>query len=238
MIIERKNFITNTSALILVIISYYMPQSIYKQIVASASVFALAGAATNWLAIYMLFEKIPYLYGSGIIPTQFGSFKIGIEKLVMGQFFTNDTLGRYLKSDELSGDKLWKIIGPKIDYDAVFGALTQGVKESPMGGMLGMVGGDDMLNSLKPSIVPKLEKEFSSIVKNMSLDGDEKSDDYLQRIRAQIHSVVKLRLDELTPQMVKEIIQEMIRAHLGWLVVWGGIFGGLLGIIAEGLKII
>ena len=32
--------------------------------------------------------------------------------------------------------------------------------------------------------------------------------------------------------MVKEIIQTMIREHLGWLVVWGGVFGGLFGLIA------
>jgi hypothetical protein len=30
--------------------------------------------------------------------------------------------------------------------------------------------------------------------------------------------------------MVKEIIQTMIRQHLGWLVVWGGVFGGLIGL--------
>jgi len=31
--------------------------------------------------------------------------------------------------------------------------------------------------------------------------------------------------------MVKDIIQKMIRAHLGWLVVWGGVIGGLIGLI-------
>jgi hypothetical protein len=30
--------------------------------------------------------------------------------------------------------------------------------------------------------------------------------------------------------MVKEIIQTMIRKHLGWLVVWGGVFGGIIGL--------
>jgi Na+/H+ antiporter NhaD/arsenite permease-like protein len=32
--------------------------------------------------------------------------------------------------------------------------------------------------------------------------------------------------------MVKDIIQQMIKKHLGWLVVWGGVFGGLIGLIA------
>ena len=33
--------------------------------------------------------------------------------------------------------------------------------------------------------------------------------------------------------MVKEIIQKMIRSHLGWLVVWGGVFGSLIGLASS-----
>ena len=46
-----------------------------------------------------------------------------------------------------------------------------------------------------------------------------------------IEEVVDNRLNELTPQKVKEIIEEMIKEHLGWLVVWGGIFGFIIGVI-------
>ncbi|MDW2334446.1 DUF445 domain-containing protein, partial [Vibrio sp. 1069] len=31
---------------------------------------------------------------------------------------------------------------------------------------------------------------------------------------------------------VKEMVQRMIKEHLGWLVVWGGVFGGLIGVIS------
>jgi hypothetical protein len=34
----------------------------------------------------------------------------------------------------------------------------------------------------------------------------------------------------MTPQLVKEIVQDMIREHLGWLVIWGCVVGGLLGL--------
>ncbi len=36
--------------------------------------------------------------------------------------------------------------------------------------------------------------------------------------------------------MVKTIIEDMIRKHLGWLVVWGGVFGGLIGVVANVLQ--
>ena len=45
-----------------------------------------------------------------------------------------------------------------------------------------------------------------------------------------VEQIVDQRLDELTPVQVKNIIQEMIRKHLGWLVVWGGVVGGFIGI--------
>ena len=32
--------------------------------------------------------------------------------------------------------------------------------------------------------------------------------------------------------MVKEIIQKMIKEHLGWLVVWGGVFGAVIGLVS------
>ena len=54
------------------------------------------------------------------------------------------------------------------------------------------------------------------------------SDQFVQKL----DSLLKARLDELTPEMVKEIMQRMIKRHLGWLVVWGGVFGGVIGLTA------
>ena len=35
----------------------------------------------------MLFERIPFLYGSGVVELRFKDFKRGIKNLVMSQFF-------------------------------------------------------------------------------------------------------------------------------------------------------
>ena len=52
-----------------------------------------------------------------------------------------------------------------------------------------------------------------------------------QDLIIKIENVLDARLADLTPKDIKRIIQQMIREHLGWLVVWGGFFGGLLGLI-------
>jgi len=32
--------------------------------------------------------------------------------------------------------------------------------------------------------------------------------------------------------MVKEMVQNIIKEHLGWLVIWGAVFGGLIGFVS------
>ena len=30
-----------------------------------------------------------------------------------------------------------------------------------------------------------------------------------------------------------QLIEEIMRSHLGWLVIWGNVFGAVLGVLAE-----
>ena len=46
------------------------------------------------------------------------------------------------------------------------------------------------------------------------------------------------RLQELTPEKVKTLMEEVIRTHLGWLIVWGNIFGGGIGVITYCLALL
>jgi len=43
-------------------------------------VFALSGSVTNWIAVHMLFDKVPFLYGSGVILDRFEDIKLGLKK--------------------------------------------------------------------------------------------------------------------------------------------------------------
>ena len=45
--------------------------------------------------------------------------------------------------------------------------------------------------------------------------------------------IISDKIDCITPIMVKNIIQDIIKKHLGWLVVWGGVFDGIIGFIAS-----
>jgi len=64
--IVNKSLLTNLISAFILAGGYFLENNLLKMI----GLFALSGALTNWLAIHMLFEKIPGLVGSGVIPKQ------------------------------------------------------------------------------------------------------------------------------------------------------------------------
>ncbi len=227
----NKSVITNLIAATLVAVGYLQSQAL----VFSVGSFALAGALTNWLAVHMLFEKVPGFYGSGVIPARFEEFKGGIRVLMMEQFFTADNIERFLSGGGRQAIDLTSVI-EKTDLSPAFDGLVNVIQESSFGGMLAMVGGVEALQPLRAPFTQRMKLSLQEISKTDEFSGmlreglmNSSRDD---SIREKISSVIDKRLDELTPQLVKEIIQTMIKQHLGWLVVWGGVLGGVIGLIA------
>jgi uncharacterized membrane-anchored protein YjiN (DUF445 family) len=230
----NKSLATNLIAAGFVVLGFVSP--LWAELFRSIGLFALSGALTNWLAVHMLFEKVPGLYGSGVIPERFGEFKSGIRELILNQFFQAETIDRLLGDQtEHPAIDLEPVIDT-VDTDGLFAGLTEVVKSSSFGGMLSMVGGEAALEPLKEPFGRKAREllgavtrtpEFQRAVHDKVLKGQ-----LTDGLRHRVETLVDARLDELTPQMVKEIVQDMIRRHLGWLVVWGGFFGALVGVVA------
>lgn len=199
--------------------------------------FALSGALTNWLAVHMLFEKVPGLYGSGVIPARFEDFKRGIKTLMMDQFFTAENIERFLGPEEGKQPDLHLApVIEKVDFSPTFDSLIEVIQNSSFGGMLAMVGGTEVLEPLREPFIVKMKTSIEDMTRDEQfialLREELESPNVLAEMQDKVEAVVQQRLDELTPQLVKQIIQQMIKEHLGWLVVWGGVFGGLIGLLA------
>ncbi|MFK5948692.1 MAG: DUF445 domain-containing protein [Methylococcales bacterium] len=231
--IFNKSFFTNFIAMAIIATGYLCP--IQSELVKSIGFFALSGAITNWIAIHMLFEKVPLLYGSGVIPNRFEEFKLSIKNLMMNQFFTLENIEQFIHTEEQQGEKLLNIepLMEAVDYDKIFEGLISSIMESSFGGMLQMMGGEEALiplkepftEKMKVTLVEMVESEKFKAALEQSLDAHKIGEDIITKVE----TVIDKRLNELTPQLVKEMVQEIIRKHLGWLVVWGGVFGGLIG---------
>jgi len=235
----NKSFFTNLCALSIAILAYYTKQDL----IFTMAVFALSGAITNWLAIHMLFEKVPGLYGSGVIPAHFEEFKQGIRNLIMSQFFTDENIDRFLTQDKNSASRphLAPVI-ERIDLSPAFDTLVKTIMESSFGGMLAMVGGEEALKPLRQPFIDNMRMAIVDITSSDEFSAllieELEQPNVIADLKDNIQNILDQRLDELTPQMVKSIIQDMIRKHLGWLVVWGGIFGALIGLLSAQLGLI
>ncbi|MFT5367087.1 MAG: uncharacterized membrane protein YheB (UPF0754 family) [Candidatus Latescibacterota bacterium] len=230
----NKSLATNLIAIACIALGYVSP--VFSKHILAIGLFAASGAITNWLAIHMLFEKVPGLYGSGVIPDRFEEFKTGIHALIMKQFFTAENVANFFAAQT---EDMKKSFNPDpvieaIDFDRIFVRLIEAVMGSPFGSMLGFVGGPSALQPLKEPFIEKVQEEIRLLlVSPHFLDAIQKaagSDEHTDEIIDKVDAIVVHRLNELTPEIVKTIIQDMIRQHLGWLVVWGGVFGGLIGL--------
>jgi uncharacterized membrane protein YheB (UPF0754 family) len=220
----NKSLITNLLAILIIIVGYLYQED--YQFIIITGVFALSGSITNWLAIHMLFEKIPLLYGSGVILDKFEDIKIGIKNLILQELFTETQINNFLLDNKVTSSDT---IINKIDFDKVFIGLVEAIEGSQLGGMLAMVGGRKALDPLKDPFTKKLKIIIEDFVtENTSNDN---GSDTTASLLLKIENILDARLADLSPEDIKLIIQKMIKEHLGWLVVWGGFFGGLLGLI-------
>jgi uncharacterized membrane protein YheB (UPF0754 family) len=234
----NKSSGTNLISAACVILGLFLPAPLHRPVL-MIGLFGLSGALTNWLAIYMLFEKIPGLYGSGVIPERFEDFKREIHRLMMEQFFNPENIQRFLDEQGPGEDDGFdfNVIIDETDMTPAFDGLVEVVQASSFGNLLGMVGGVQALEPLREPFGSKLKDALKDVAHapefQENLRAQVSGFAVSEYMLVQIDTLVQRRLEELTPQMVKEIMQQMIRDHLGWLVVWGGVFGGLIGLITS-----
>lgn len=261
-----KHLTPNLLALLLIVISPALPAPA-QGIVLSVGLFALSGALTNWLAVHMLFERVPGLYGSGVISLHFEDFKAGILRMVHEELFSKDNVERLLQEkspadagesgigtdtgDTRPADDASDASIPNasladavdlepmlnaIDMNAAFDQLVATIVESSFGSMLAMVGGEEALQPLREPFKERMQRFLAEAAKSPKIQaaiGEQLSKAASSdRFVGKLDRLLRARLDEMTPEMVKDIMQRMIREHLGWLVVWGGVFGGLIGLVA------
>lgn len=234
----NKSVVTNLCAVLLTLAGWALTQPWLLTV----GLFALSGALTNWLAVHMLFEKVPGLYGSGVIPARFESFKGSLQQLMMTQFFSEENIDRFLHQQDDFGQPMRLELGPvieQVELNPAFDALLKVVEGSSMGSMLMMVGGNKVLQPLREPFIQELKTALIEIA-----DSDEfqqqillqlERPEQMQQIQQHIETIVAARIEELTPELVKSIVQQMIKEHLGWLVVWGGFFGAVLGLLASAI---
>lgn len=228
----NKSLITNLIAFIVFLTGLLLPNTLLMMV----GLFALSGALTNWLAVHMLFEKVPGLVGSGVIPSRFEDFKNAIKTLMMEQFFSQENIDKFVANNATEMKFELKPVIEKVDLSPSYDRLVEVIMNSSFGSMLSMFGGADTLKPLKEPFIMNMQSSLIEMTQQPHfhelLQQELDQPDVMADLQLKVEEMIDARLAELTPQMVKQMVQTMIKQHLGWLVVWGGFFGGLIGLVS------
>ena len=144
----------------------------------------------------------------------------------MSQFFNQEESSKFLiKVNKIVISNLES----SINFESLYKQLVDAILSSPAGAIIVMMGGESALEPLKTPIICKI-KEFINKLSSSDLKLEDKK---VELFIKEVDKIISDKIDQLTPIMVKNIIQDIIKKHLGWLVVWGGVFGGIIGFIAS-----
>lgn len=222
-----KSLLTSLTSLLIIIIGLFFPSPKIGELITNTGLFALVCALANVFALQIVFSRL--------IVNRFDEFKASIKMFIMREFFSLETVEEMLTSG--GGEILFDFshLDACLDYDELYEATVEAIIESPIGGMIKLVGGSDRFEPLRNVFKNKIRKiiiEYShSRVVRDKLIASTDSKAMAKHLIMKIEQVVDIHLRELTPVKVKGLVHDMVSTPLGWLVVWSGILGGIMGVI-------
>ena len=252
-----KGFISNLISAGFFGVGLILPRSLFQEIVLNTGLFAFSGGITNSLAVKMLFDRIPGFYGSGVIPARFREIRLKIKALILEHFFDESYLrqfftsretpvdwSRYVKSSGKASNPVARFIETQWDHLAsnevvqpIIDQQIEKLMDSSIGGLLMMVGPATIqpavtkfVNAFLGSMRTKV-LEFASKAETNGIQIKIDEERVIADIRSNVDDLLTKKLAQLDAMTVKRMMEDVIRCHLGWLVVWGNVFGGLLGFV-------
>ena len=263
-----KGTVSNVTSACVLTLGLLLDSSPAQAWILTAGLFAFSGGITNWLAVKMLFDRIPGLIGSGVIPARFREIRRKIMDLILEHFFDEEYLrrffaenqqdidwSRYIKSSgESSGggkspvasfvEQQWeKLTGAEVIQPMIDEQIDR-LSESSVGGFLMIVGLDNVrpaVNRFVSAFVASMQDKVLAATEKVSaseLQIEIDAERVVEDIRTQVEPLLEKKLQELHADDVKRMMEDVIRSHLGWLIVWGNVFGGALGILAHAFSVV
>ncbi|MCH2374584.1 MAG: DUF445 domain-containing protein [Planctomycetes bacterium] len=256
-----KGTVSNLVSAVVFAVGFFAPSSTAQAFLFSAGIFALSGGLTNWLAVKMLFDRVPGLIGSGVIPARFKEIRAKVRDLILEHFFSEAYLAdffenhqkdvdwsRYLKKADgrspISNfvERQWNQLTSAEVVQPIIDQQINRLTESSVGGMLLMVGMDSVrpaVNEFVSAFVASMQDRVmeaagSATYVDLQIEIDEEV--VVADVRSQVEGLLETKLHQLSPEDVKCMMEDVMRRHLGWLIVWGNVFGGAIGIVAFALK--
>jgi len=235
------NFVAFVIMIVGLVLTIIYPDNLPLQYILAFGLFAFTSGITNWIAIRMLFDRIPGLYGSGIIEAEVVTIRQTAKDLIIKTFFNAEYLNRYISEKAgvlLNTFDIEGILKSLLDSDVVDDIIDmklEEIRQRPEGMWLAMMGVDN--NNLKPMIKPLILGLSSDVAPMIVQRFDPSKAINVDIIKAEVEQLVTQKLEELTPSNIKHLLEGVMADHLGWLIIWGNIFGGAIGLATKAINV-
>merc|ERR1719419_764589 len=243
----NKSFLSNCTSFTILLTGVILTYTIGEEsssgnkvarYILSFGLFAFSGGITNWLAVKMLFDKVVFLYGSGVIPRRFVEIRQALKEMIMTGFFDEEHMKKFMEDninstvgdietachELINSPKMSKVMDDKLNeqlQNPLVAMMMAGFGIQNPTSLIPMV--KPMLMNFAKGMVPDIQQAVQNIVEDA---GD------ANKLRGQIDNLLEDRLQYLTADAVKKLMEDVIRRHLHWLVIWGNVFGGFIGLVS------
>ncbi|XP_070575839.1 uncharacterized protein [Ptychodera flava] len=191
-----------------------LPVMNFLYVFRAIGIFGFSGGAANWVAIKLVFYRIPGLIGSGVIPRHYMEIKQRIKSMVIEIFFEQEFLSRYLAE---KGDAFLSAINLEDQMkettesghmDVLIDKQIKMMVTEPEGAMFKMVGMDS--TKLK-SFVKSLICSISNQITHRLLVSFKNSTHFTaEHIRHEVEAMIVTRMENITAKQVIKIVEELV----------------------------
>lgn len=254
-----KGTVSNLISAAVLLVGLLLPDGEGPAFLLTVGMFAFSGGVTNALAVKMLFDRIPGLIGSGVIPSRFKEIRLQIKRLILQHFFSEEYLEEFFKKnagqidwrryfDSENGglvrsfiDTHWEKFTAQDKLRPLISSQVDKIMESTFGGLLQMVGKDaveGVIGDFVDSFVAEMKVHVLEASSRLEWNAETIAahvdhSKIISDLREKVNVLLDQKLEQLDATQVKRMLESVIRKHLGWLIVWGNVFGGLLGAAAH-----
>jgi hypothetical protein len=178
------------------------------RVLRAVGLFGFIGGVTNWVAIEMLFVRIPYLIGTGVVAKQYKELREGIRRIVVNTLFDPTAVSKYF-----SGQRKYAIemlhLGPHfgglLDSPAANTIVEQKIDSAlagPEGLILTLLGVD---HSELRSIIRKNVQLFLVDISPIILDKLSPGIINGEGLQEEVEKILDQKIEELSATKVRQV---------------------------------
>eukprot|EP00698_Gefionella_okellyi_P017532 TRINITY_DN5147_c0_g1_i3.p1 TRINITY_DN5147_c0_g1~~TRINITY_DN5147_c0_g1_i3.p1 ORF type:complete len:322 (+),score=51.34 TRINITY_DN5147_c0_g1_i3:145-1110(+) len=203
----------------------------FSKYLLSIGLFAFICGISNSIAVKLFFDKVPCIYGSGVVQTHQMELRDAMRRVVMNSCLDSRSLQQHFMSEE-QRTRFGDTFSPQHITEALRSTQMELSIDNCIRQIVSESDGPVALQQSKAlvvSVIMNMAPEIANLLTQASMTVPPDS----ARLRTSLDALVSDKLAEVQPDILRGMINTAFRQHASWVVVWGNIVGAMVGLVAQ-----